>query len=194
MTVEESSVRLNYKAVVRVSSEAVPVMSAPRPADLLGARYSLPVDAAYRDRLFHGPRFQVIESIDGTTDQGMVARLRVSSPNGWSVEGPQSWVTDPAVLDGALQMVVLWIREKTGSSSLPSSVGTYAQYAPFPVGDAVTIQARLTTAQAPSFKAAITITNAAGTVLAEARDVELTANAALNPMFTQASGTVAAHA
>ncbi|MEV6823358.1 SDR family oxidoreductase [Amycolatopsis sp. NPDC051102] len=70
--------------------------------------------------LFHGPRFQVLDgppvlTADGAT--GVVLGLRAV---GWP-DGP--WHTDPAAVDGALQLAGLWAARRLGGAWLPMSVG-----------------------------------------------------------------------
>ena len=185
--VDGAQARLGYKATVRVSSEPHTLTTMAKPGDLGTRRYALGIDAAYREQLFHGEKFRVIEVVDGISDAGMVARLRPSSPATWSVNKPAGWVTDPAVLDGALQMLVLWLRDKLGASSLPSSVGRYVQHGSLQNGP-LSVYLRLKDVSAHSGVADIAIVDAAGTLVAEMLGTELTVSAALNPMFTQLAG------
>jgi hypothetical protein len=97
----------------------------------LGAnRYPYQVDEAYRRFLFHGPSLRGIQDIVGYSDHGMVARLNSSAPEQLGQPGG-AWKTDPVAIDCALQMMLLWVREKYGNTALPSSVGEYRQYQAF---------------------------------------------------------------
>jgi hypothetical protein len=73
----------------------------------------------YGDALFHGPRFQMIESIAVDPSAGLSARLRGVAELSWPAE---AWTTDPALVDGALQMALLWTRQLLGKASLPTGV------------------------------------------------------------------------
>jgi NAD(P)-dependent dehydrogenase (short-subunit alcohol dehydrogenase family)/malonyl CoA-acyl carrier protein transacylase len=187
--VDDGQPRPSYRATVRVTSEAQAAPAFTRPGDLASNGYSMMVTEAYRERLFHGPRFQVIETVDGMSDLGMVARLRTSDPSGWSAHPPARWATDPAVLDGALQMLVLWLREKLGNSSLPSSLANYVQYAPLSSGPRVTAYMRMKTVTAHTGGADVVMVNEAGQVVAEMKGVEMTVSENLNPMFRRAAVT-----
>jgi hypothetical protein len=56
------------------------------------------------DRLFHGPAFQVLSELRALSPDGGVASVRGTMDAGWP-GGP--WRTDPAAIDGALQVALL---------------------------------------------------------------------------------------
>jgi len=86
--------------------------------------------------LFHGPRFQMIRSIDGVSDRGIAAHLDGVADLDWHLDGdsgganaPDSrvgevddWRTDPVAFDGGLQLALLWCKHKLGRASLPTSI------------------------------------------------------------------------
>ena len=78
----------------------------------------------YGDVLFHGPELQVIEQIDGISDEGISGTLRGVRQAGW--EG--GWQTDPAALDGGLQLAVLWDREQLDGAFLPTGIKAAVTY------------------------------------------------------------------
>ena len=80
--------------------------------------------ATYGDELFHGPQFQVIRSVEGVSPEGAVALLDGARACGWR----GSWATDAAVLDGGLQLALLWSGHVIGGRSLPTAVGAYHAY------------------------------------------------------------------
>ena len=69
--------------------------------------------------LFHGETFQVIRSVDGASDEGLAATLASTADVKWPSE---PWRTDPAALDGGLQMALLFGKRVLGGASLPMSV------------------------------------------------------------------------
>jgi NAD(P)-dependent dehydrogenase (short-subunit alcohol dehydrogenase family) len=75
--------------------------------------------------LFHGREFQVIQSLDGIGPGGLEATLEADKSTSWT-GGP--WRTDPAALDGALQLALLWTQERLGAASLPMSVRSFECY------------------------------------------------------------------
>jgi hypothetical protein len=72
------------------------------------------------DVLFHGPAFQVVESVSAIPDVGLVATVHGVNGRGWPDE---PWITDPALVDGALQMALLWTEQLMGGASLPTGIG-----------------------------------------------------------------------
>ncbi len=69
--------------------------------------------------LFHGPDLQVIEALEGMSAAGARARLRGTRQLPWPNE---RWLTDPAALDGALQVAFLWGIHHLGGPTLPMRV------------------------------------------------------------------------
>jgi hypothetical protein len=80
--------------------------------------------------LFHGPAFQVLDDVRGPTPDWAAARVRSTAEMGWPEE---SWVTDPAAVDGCLQLAVLWAAEVLGRATLPMQIEAYEQYRRPPV-------------------------------------------------------------
>ncbi len=80
--------------------------------------------------LFHGPRFQVIEGVDGLSDRGIAVRLRGVAASNWTGKGEQppgsaaggGWFTDPAALDGGLQAAILWCDHVLDGRALPTRI------------------------------------------------------------------------
>lgn len=86
---------------------------------------------AYGEWLFHGPRFQVIERIDGLSPQGAGASVRSTRPAQWLADtGAEAhgWVFDPGLLDAAAQMAWLWSRAYRDESALPTRFGRVVRY------------------------------------------------------------------
>ena len=82
-------------------------------------------EMCYRsDALFHGPAFQVLNSVDSgfSTATASLSGLKAA---GWPGEG---WATDPAALDGCLQLALVWSFEQLGRKVLPLRVGEVIRY------------------------------------------------------------------
>jgi hypothetical protein len=90
----------------------------------------LTVEHAYGQWLFHGPLFQVIDDIDGLSATGARARVRTSKPSEWMgrVDDEQRWLFDPAVVDAAPQMAILWARNQHDQTALPTRFGRVVRY------------------------------------------------------------------
>ena len=74
----------------------------------------------YGDVLFHSKEFQVIEEMDGIGENGISGTLKGVENADWSWE---KWDTDVAAMDGGLQMLLLWARDKMGGAALPMGIG-----------------------------------------------------------------------
>ena len=104
--------------------------TASREAGLRPAEWTVPPDLApvppdvYDGRvLFHGPRFQAIREVHGIGAGGAAAVLTGVADLGWP---GRTWHTDPAALDGGLQLAVLWARQRLlGRATLPMGVREY---------------------------------------------------------------------
>ncbi|UGQ15271.1 SDR family NAD(P)-dependent oxidoreductase [Yinghuangia sp. ASG 101] len=69
--------------------------------------------------LFHGPLFRAIRAIDGLGSVGARTDLVGLKELHWPKD---AWLTDPAVVDGALQTACLWVASSAGVPSLPMGV------------------------------------------------------------------------
>jgi acyl transferase domain-containing protein len=132
--------------------------------------------AAWGDRpiydgglLFHGPRFHAIRSIEGASAEGIRATLTGARELGWAGEAQG---TDPAIVDGALQLALLWTRERLGQASLPMAVAAFDWQASGPVEGPV--RAVLHGREADSAHAIcdVWLEDARGAVLGSLRGVE----------------------
>ncbi len=87
-------------------------------------------EAAYREFLFHGPGLQGLGRIQGWSEKGLEATAsRAPKPGKWLADPPSArWLTDPLVLDCALQVGLLWSGVAKGTPSLPLFGGSYRQY------------------------------------------------------------------
>ena len=110
---------LHYTAAAELVG-TLPAGAAPRPLAGL-QRYPR---ATYGDELFHGPQFQVIRSVEGVSKEGAVALLDGALACRWR----GSWATGAALLDGGLQLALIWSGQVIGGRSLPTAVGAYHAY------------------------------------------------------------------
>jgi len=117
---------LHYSAQAQMVDSRAPVSleraSGPALDDWGGA----PV---YGDVLFHTDQFQVIQDLDGVSDSGIAGTLHGVDQAQW---GWEDWNTDVAALDGGLQMLLLWARDRMGGAALPMSIGKTLVHAEAP--------------------------------------------------------------
>ena len=82
------------------------------------------VGEAYRDRLFHGPRFHCLARIAGLNQRGVRAYVIPSRvADCLRTECGGSWIIDPVLLDAGPQLLILWAQEMRGMTALPSRFG-----------------------------------------------------------------------
>ena len=119
------------------------------------------------DVLFHGPGFQLIDHIDGVSPKGISAAMKVTSRD-W----PEAWCADPLVLDGGLQLALLWSQHVLGGASLPTSIGEVRTFTDSPIDGPLqcTLTGRKTTGARTVSD--LVFHNASGSVVAELSGVE----------------------
>jgi hypothetical protein len=113
---------LHYSAVVGMTERAIaaPAREMPPPVD------TWTNTKVYDGHvLFHGPRFQVIESVLGISRDGILATLSGTRKSAWPNE---AWLSDAAAMDGGLQLALLWSRHVLGGAVLPMAIGEYRSY------------------------------------------------------------------
>lgn len=110
----------HYTARLRLAS-ATP---APAPPFSLGGARTAWAHPVYGDQLFHGPQFQVIRGVPVLTPEGIEGELVGANAAGWSGQ----FLTDPAMLDGGLQLAVTFAKQATGGASLPTAFSALRWY------------------------------------------------------------------
>ena len=117
----------HYRAVVRLAAQLPDAVPMPRRRH---TERQLTPAKAYGEWLFHGPRLQVIDAIDGLSAAGAAAQVRATEPALWLADEPggSAWIFDPALLDAAAQMAWLWARSQRDESALPARFGRVVRY------------------------------------------------------------------
>jgi acyl transferase domain-containing protein/NADP-dependent 3-hydroxy acid dehydrogenase YdfG len=110
--ISESGQRHYRASVAATAPSAATTWDAPRGL--------VPVPCPYDGAtLFHGPRLQVIRPMPEAGPAGAAGAVAGSSALGWE---RQSWQLDPAAVDGALQLAVLWARHAGAGRTLPMAI------------------------------------------------------------------------
>jgi len=143
-------------------------------------------DIYNHQKLFHGPLFQGIVTVDGCGPDGIsITASAAPAPEQW-VREPlrRRWLADPLALDCAFQAMILWSLDQHATASLPVRLGKYEQFqTAFPkIG--VRIESKVT--KATPFGATSTIEflhPADGTLIARIDDYECVMAASLNAAF-----------
>jgi hypothetical protein len=113
-----------------VLASTLPPPPAPREVPILPA-YPHSPDEAYRSGLlFHGAALQCIDQVSGCGEPGISGEVHgAPAPAEW-LRQPlrQHWLSDPLVIDGSFQLMILWSHEQRGAGNLPCHVRRYRQY------------------------------------------------------------------
>jgi hypothetical protein len=112
----ESGARVHYRATAGGDPARPPRDWATDPGSSGGRKA-----ATYGGVLFHGPAFHCLAEVSGIGAAGATARARDVREMGWS-PGTR-WHTDPAALDAALQLALLWAERRFGAAFLPMGAG-----------------------------------------------------------------------
>jgi acyl transferase domain-containing protein/NAD(P)-dependent dehydrogenase (short-subunit alcohol dehydrogenase family) len=138
-----------YRATVclRQQLETAPVLA---DSPLPEAR-ALPVAEAYGRYLFHGPRFHLLETVDGVAAAGVDATVRRSQVAQWlGVQG--HWLLDPGLLDLPPQLAIVWSRTQHGMTALPSGFGRIQRYAGADLSAPLRLRLRMLEGNGPSLR------------------------------------------
>jgi hypothetical protein len=81
----------------------------------------------YRDLLFHGPSFQLIDAVHGVGETGIVATVRGVRQSDWVNAVCH---VDAGALDAGLQLVLLLARHAKKGAFLPTAVERFVRYRP----------------------------------------------------------------
>jgi NAD(P)-dependent dehydrogenase (short-subunit alcohol dehydrogenase family)/acyl carrier protein len=155
------------------------------PSGLATRSYQRTVDEIYADVLFHGEHFHVIERVEGFSEDGMIVHVRVATPpKQWMTDPLRSnWVADPAGLDAAFQIGVLWCQEEMGVLSLPSLVGGYRQYRRSFPSEGCTVVLEVRKQSRHAMTGDISFLDGDGAIIARMDGYECTADASLREAF-----------
>lgn len=128
--------KTHYRAQVEFKN---PAAALPQRLQLTNHRpFPLRAEECYRKLLFHGPRFAGIVDIVAMGDNGIIGRLKPSTPAELvDVQDPGAWLVDPVVTDSALQLVWLWAITSFEQAALPFSIDAYYRRASFSASEEI---------------------------------------------------------
>lgn len=159
-------------------------LPAPDPAlielaqDILALRAGPPplsAAEAYRRVLFHGPAYQVVKTLTGLDERGVLARVSPSRTGDFGAG--DGWLFDPGLLDAAAQLAWVWSNAHRGAPALPNAIGRATRLA---AGAAHSMALRLRPGlSAPQVLADVAIADADGTPLVLIEGLESTSDAGL---------------
>lgn len=124
---KDSKPLIHYKSTLRLEQK---LPHGIEQVNKLHAEKKLTVTKAYNELLFHGPCFQVIEDIEGLSTNGASATVKTTRPVNWIINADKhdKWIFDPAIIDSAAQMGILWTRNFRDETALPTKFGRVVRY------------------------------------------------------------------
>ena len=127
VSVEDFQGRKRYRAVIDVNAADTSAAGGLVP-QISGSAWPISVDDAYTGPLFHGRSFAAIEALDVLGSAGCTARLRGLRELGWPDD---AWAIDPVIVDGGLQLAILWANANGLPLVLPQRIGRVVLHQPF---------------------------------------------------------------
>ncbi len=126
-------------------------------------------DVVYDGKLlFHGRTLQVLHDVRKPDERGMKAAVKRGSQVG---VGTGEYKLDPATMDGAMQLAVLWTANWVEGLSLPLKVERFRKYGPFD-GD-LSLRLRGRKKSRSSAVSDVDVVNQAGELVASLRGIEV---------------------
>ncbi|MBO2446351.1 SDR family oxidoreductase [Actinomadura barringtoniae] len=122
------------------------------------------------ETLFHGPLFQSLTRIDGMSSAGARGSVIGLGDLGWQ-DG--DWQTDPAAIDGALQLAVVWAEALLGGATLPMALGEFRAYRVGSADGGFSCTVRAVPANGDHAQCHVALATGDGEPFAELRDLEL---------------------
>ncbi len=161
----------HYTAVVEMAAAHRQAEAARGALPEQGGDWPWTAAEAYDGLLFHGPDFQVLRSLEDLSAHGGSASLWGTEDVGW---GPGPWRTNPAALDGGLQLTLLWALHHKGRKSLPTGVGAFIPYRPTVASGPLRCDLRVKESARHEVVAHLLFLDPEGRPAAELRDVSMT--------------------
>ena len=124
--------RIAYRATAEFGEPLAPAPRQPLAQPI--APVSLDIGAVYRNWLFHGPRFQTIRELVMMSRNRIVAQVSSTRPEAFYPPArQQSWIFDPGIVDGAMQLIFAWSRHYRDAACLPTAIGRIARFDDVPL-------------------------------------------------------------
>ncbi len=142
-------------------------------------------DGLYTDYLFHGPHFQGIERVEGCAADGIVTTVKAApKPTAWLTQPLRNyWLTDPLIVDGSFQAVILWTFQHYQAGSLPTSIKQYRQFQPKFTSDKSRVVTRVIESTPHRVLANIEFLTPDGELIARMDEYEAVIDPSLNDIF-----------
>ena len=125
----EDPKRINYRMTAELAKRLPPPPKIEPFSTGEANSFQLTVQEAYHKWLFHGPLFQRISQIERIDTSEIIASLVPSSPQQCLAGATQGeWLIDPMIIDGGLQLILIWTRLHRDLMVLPSRFLAYRRF------------------------------------------------------------------
>jgi NAD(P)-dependent dehydrogenase (short-subunit alcohol dehydrogenase family) len=184
ITEAENPSRLHYRAVVELAPRLPEPPPDGWPAGEPVRPFPLDIEEAYRRWLFHGPRLRAVRAIRGLSPEGIHGVIAPSSPGDLldSAAG-DAWLIDPVIVDGGLQLILLWLRAHRDLAALPAGFRRYRRF-DGPVGTLMDCRARIwIDSMSLTMHADLVFMGEGGKVVGALEDVQGTCSKSVVQMF-----------
>jgi NADP-dependent 3-hydroxy acid dehydrogenase YdfG len=171
LTLLDGSDKPRYAAVVEMGigpAAAPPHVGPEAPESGEGSIWS--VEQVYSEVLFHRAPFAAIRALGPVFDESASAELCGLEAAGWPAS---EWCSDPALMDGGLQLAGVWGTRVLGGVPLPTSIGCFEVYRAGPVDGAVRCVLRGRRTGQRKVLLDLAYSSETGASLASIRDVEM---------------------
>jgi acyl carrier protein len=169
---------LHYSAMVDMTKAGAEATLAGKAARTVGTLEAWRHGPIYDGTvLFHGPKFQAIANVDGVWSTGLsgtlFGALDLGFASGSTPEAADTWCTDPATLDGALQLAVLYARHMLNGAALPMALGGFRSHMTGLTRGPIVAFVHLKDRRDARLVCDVTLIDAAGMVVAELEALEV---------------------
>ena len=180
--------QVHVRAVARFGPPGATTSPTLAPAGL--APFTTSVETVYREQLFHGPSLEAITAIEGLGEEGMTLTLRAHPTTEQLVPGPaRAWSSDPLVVDGIFQALIVWTRARLGAPSLPSRVDSLRWLRPI-VGASVRAVVKVRSVEGASVVSDIELVDATGALVGKLSGYQCTVSSTLARAFESESSSI----
>jgi NAD(P)-dependent dehydrogenase (short-subunit alcohol dehydrogenase family) len=154
--------------------------TAPAPRPIAPAPYT--ASEAYDRHCFHGPRFRLLDTIDGIDEERVHASATNSGLARWlKNENSEGWLFNPGLVDAAVQAAIIWCRTHLGANLLPNHFAKVARFAtPAHNNGPLHLFLTISSFNSTTIRSNWYWTDSNGRVLIKAEGMEVTVSKALN--------------
>jgi NAD(P)-dependent dehydrogenase (short-subunit alcohol dehydrogenase family) len=187
---EEGASLPAYQGVVLLTAALPPPISSDLLTEAASWEVALEASAVYTDHLFHGPCFQCMVGSVLIRSEDCIANMVASRPaDCLTYPHAARWTLDPVLLDGGPQLAIVWSRSVRNAVALPCRFRRLRRFARMEPGAVLVCHFKVDPeVEAPTVRADVSYTDAAGRVVLLVEGWEATCSQNLNRLVAQERG------